>query len=266
MAIDVVVVNYRTPDLLKDFIQSYWEHAWDGCTLTVVEVEPDTLPMAFHVQDGLHDVLGQYGPLNGFVKFDENVGYARACNAGAKGGPNDVILLANADTLLTDGLITCYNALNSWEDWGILGPRQVNMQGVITAGGILGPVHSPRQRGWNEPDMGQYSDILDDVYSVSGSLYFIKRKVWEELRDCEVMQALYPDIEGAFIPTPHYFEETTCSRHAVAHGYRCVYYGPVQMVHHWHAASPHGGWADQQFNTSLIMHRNFCDAHDIEHE
>lgn len=254
MAIDVVVVNYKTPELLQDFHRSYIMHRFDGCTLTIVDVETR----------GLYGSVEQ-GDLK-VIYTEENIGYARACNMGAADGNNDVILLANADTLLTADLEECHVALMGHDNWGILGPRQTNSQGAITAGGILGPVQSPHQRGWNEPDVGQCSDVLDDVYSVSGSLYFIKRLLWEELTECSVMQKLYPEIEGAFIPTPHYFEETTCSRHAVAHGFKCVFYGPAKMIHHWHAASPHGGWADNQFQTSLQMHREFCDAHNIEHE
>lgn len=251
MAVDVVVVNYKTPDLLADFIRSYHASKFDGCTLTVVDVETGA---------------GQNVAIDGEVTYigeHANVGYARACNQGALVGTNDAILLANADTLLTVDIWTCEQALMSRKDWGVLGPRQVNDQGIITAGGIFGTDTNIGQRGWAEQDRGQYSDIRDDAKSVSGSLYFIKRALWEELTECEVMQQCYPGIQGAFIPTPHYYEETCCSYHARAHGYKIVYYGPVQMIHHWHRASPHGGHADQQVDTSKTMMREFCRAHSI---
>lgn len=257
MGIDVVCVNYHTPDLLADFVRSYRLESWPGCTLTVVDVDVEERATPPHF---LHENVDFYMPRSG------NIGYARACNDGAKAGTNPVILLANADTQLSSALVECYEQLGAHGKWGALGPRQTNAAGYITAGGIIGPVWSPRQRHWNEYDNGQCSDVVEDCYSVSGSLYFIKRRLWEELTNCSVMQQLYPGIEGAFIPTPHYFEETTCSRHLVAHGYTNVFYGPAKMIHHWHAASEHGGWADRQFNTSLQMHRDFCDAHSIEHE
>ena len=40
MALDVVVTNYRTPDMLREFIASYEEHKFKGCTLTIVDVDP----------------------------------------------------------------------------------------------------------------------------------------------------------------------------------------------------------------------------------
>ena len=255
MALDVVVTNYHTDELLSDFVYSYFQHAWEGCTLTAVHVEVNKVPDLFRLRGDFRSIA-----------TPENVGYARACNEGARYGTNDVILLANADTRLTSGLLACHDALIERDDWGVLGPRQVNDQHRITAGGIFGTEHSIGQRGWNDVDTGQYSDVREDAKSVSGSLYFIKRKVWQELTDCQYMQEMFPGIEGAFIPTRHYYEETCCSYHARNHGYKVVYYGPVQMYHAWHKASDHGGWADQQVEPSKQLMRTFLDSHGIAHE
>jgi GT2 family glycosyltransferase len=234
MGVDVVVVHYQTPDLLRDFIESYEREKFPGCTLTVVDNDYD------------------------------NIGYARACNKGAAEGSADVILLANADTVLYR-LAECHDALLSNPEWGILGPRQVDANNRITAGGIFGTETSIGQRGWQEVDHGQY-DQVEEAMSASGSLYFIKRHVWQELTDCSFMQEAFPGIEGAFIPTPHYYEETCCSYHARHHGYKCIFYGPVQMIHHWHASSGHGQWADQQTERSKAMMRQFLHGHGIQCE
>lgn len=255
MAVDVVVINYKTPDLLVEFCQSYERYAFPGCTLTAVDVASPELGAPASAPGA-----------TSYMQFFKNVGYARACNAGALGGENDVILLANADTQLSSGFEQCYEALMAHDDWGVLGPRQVDQQNRVTAGGIFGTDTSIGQRGWHEPDNGQYSDIRDDAKSVSGSLYFIKRSVWGELTSCSVLQDFQPDGEGAFLHTPHYYEETACSYHARAHGYKIVYYGPVKMLHHWHAASDHGAWADQQVETSKAIMRNFCLLHEIQCE
>jgi len=254
MAVDVVVVNYKTPDFLEGFCRSYDRHKFEGCTLTVVDVTLDS-PYAQQIAEN-YDAE--------YVLFEENVGYARACNAGAFCGVNDVILLANADTLLTENFEACYKYLiTPDQDFGILGPRQVDEFNRVTAGGIFGTETNIGQRGWNELDHGQYSDIRWDAKSVSGSLYFIKRSVWEELTQCQYMQEAYPGIEGAFIPTPHYYEETCCSYHARAHGYKIVFFGPAKMIHYWHKASDLGGWADRQSETSKAMMRSFLGSHNI---
>jgi GT2 family glycosyltransferase len=253
MSLDVVVVNYKTPDLLADFCASYQATKFDGCTLTVVDVTLDS-PYAEQIAE-------EYDAE--FVSFVDNVGYARACNEGAKEGVGDVILLANADTVLSAGLKECHDALLSNDGWGVLGPRQVNEHNQITAGGIFGTDRYIGQRGWNEYDVGQYNDVREDAKSVSGSLYFIKRKLWRELTDCSVMRAYQPDAVGAFIHTPHYYEETCCSYHARAHGYRIVYYGAVKMIHLWHRAHQIGSVHDHTSEQSKEMMRAFCRMHGI---
>ena len=252
MAVDVVVVNYHTEQLLHEFVESYDREKFDGCTLTIVDVEV--------ASDGSH----VHEMCDSFVLFHENVGYARACNAGASGGNNDVILLANSDTRLV-GLKECYDQLVAHDDWGVLGPRQVNEFGNITAGGIFGTDTNIGQRGWNEVDRGQYSDVRDDAKSVSGSLYFIKRNLWNELTECPLYKGFVPDAIGAFLPTKHYWEETFCSYHARAHSYKVVYYGPVQMIHYWHKSSPIGV-PEMYVDESKALYRAACQAHGIVHE
>lgn len=253
MAVDVVMVNYHTMGDAIAFCDSFGKNTFRGCTLTVVDVEGGgaNFPCATTT-----------------ITTGENIGYGAACNRGATLGTNDVILLANADTLLNQTFRECYLALTGplGAYWGVLGPRQVNEHNHITAGGIFGHPKSPAQRAWNELDQGQVSDIRDDVLSVSGALYFIKRSVWKELTECPITQQYQPGVKGAFLETKHYFEEMTCSLHARGHGYKCVYYGPAKMLHYWHRASSHGGWADQQFAESQHMHREFCALHNLECE
>lgn len=252
MAVDVVVINYHTDDLLRDFIDSYGGVKFDGCTLTVVHVESAT----------------HFGPwmqlCDTDLHFRENIGYARACNAGARGS-NDAILFANADTLLSGDFKECYHALMGSSDRGILGPRQVNEHNQITAGGILPLGSHNQQRGWNESDYGQYSDILECPF-IAGSLLFVKRSVWEELASCPFFKEAEPEAEGAFIHTRHYFEDTWLGYHARAHGYKCIYYGPAKMTHLWHKSSPIGGIGEQAWAESQARYRRACEIHGIAHE
>jgi GT2 family glycosyltransferase len=249
MAVDVVVVNYHTTDLLFDFIASYEKYKTVGCHLYIIDIQPESGML--------------YPKEYTYISTEENLGYGRACNLGASLGNNSVILLANADTLLSEGFEECYEELLRHDDWGVLGPRQVDDQNKITAGGIIGEDWSPRQRGWAEQDHGLYSDVVETALSVSGALYFVKRAVWDELTGCPLYQQYSPGAVGAFLETPHYFDEMFCSLHSRFHGHKTVYYGPVVMTHLWHRSSPHGGWADSQFNISQQMHRDACALHGI---
>ncbi len=266
--VDAVVVNYRSPGDLRRFVESWLEHQPEEVTgrLRIINVAPqeeDSKVAYQYIDPGYVDV----------VEYFDNIGYARACNLGAArdhGDGFDVIALFNADIELRPLAVqACYDALQSDDRWGVLGPRQVDDRRCLVHAGIVGPGTKPAHRGWMEVDRGQYVDVLDDVPTVSGSAYFIKRRLWVSLTACSqyrlgVIEDRSPGaMTGAFLPTPHYYEETWCSYHARAHGFKCVYFGEVTITHSWHQASPVGGWADKQMAASREMFRRACSVHGI---
>jgi hypothetical protein len=257
MAVAVVVVNYKTYDLLSTFVESYHRVKFEGCTLTIVDVGASVTAFGHGDPTVDHDF---------YVSEQENIGYARACNLGAAFSPqNDVILLANADTLLSDGFKECYGALMAHDDWGVLGPRQVNEFNQITAGGIKRLGQGNQQRGWNEFDVGQFNDVFECPF-ISGSLMFIKRRVWKELTDCSFFKQVEPNAIGANIHTRHYFNDTWLGYHTEAHGYKNIFYGPVQMTHFWHKSSPVGGYGEQNWAHDQTLYRQACVFHGIQGE
>lgn len=254
---DLVVVNYHTPDDLRFFMQSLREHPpsapWN---VTVVDVDVVASEECYPWGDGEGATLGVSG----------NIGYARACNLAAARGTDEIIALFNADVEITPGsLDACADALAAHHDWAILGPCQVDTRNRFRHAGIFGTPACPKHRGWNEVNRGQYGDVRKAV-TVSGSAFFVKRKVWSELTDCPSFQEVAPEAEGAFLPTPHYYEETWAAYHARAHGHQVVYFGAATMIHKWHRASRVGGWADRQMPVSRAMFRKACDRHGIVHD
>lgn len=254
-----MVVNYRTSADVRAFIDS-----WDAYR-PVVDAELLVVDVAPLDRSAVHDA--QRSGV-GYESVPENIGYARACNLGASLGTRSVVALFNADVELRPGALQdCYEALTSHDDWGVLGPRQVDGTGRLTAAGIVGSGAAPQHRGWMQPDVGQFQDVVDDVPTVSGAAYFCKRSVWDELTNCPIYQRSAPAAAGAFLPTKHYYEETYCSYHARIHGHKVVYFGPVTVVHQWHRASPVGGTADEQvMPESKRVFQEACDLHGIEHD
>lgn len=257
MSIDIVVVNYKTPADLEAFLDSLDRHApVTPASLTVVEVDDEDYEHDFTWAGGRGNTVGVAG----------NIGYGRACNLAVARGHGSVIACFNADILITPGSIdACCRALTSHLEWAALGPRQVDENNRIRHAGIFGTLSAPVHRGWDEPDRGQYDDVREAV-TISGSAYFIRRQVWEELTECPLYQEVAKGAQGAFLPTPHYYEETWASYHAHAHGRRVIYYGPVTMIHKWHRASPLGGWAEQQMPISHELFREACRNHGIDHD
>lgn len=264
MTIDILVVNYKTPGDLVHFLRSLEKHPppfdWH---LTIANVEPgpeDELVVAHY-----HDEATR--PFS-YLSFEENVGYATAVNRAATLGNAETIGIFNADTRFIGNVIEqCCKALIDNPEWAILGPKQVDDRGRITHGGIFGTLAQRNERGFHSRNSDRFSDVRDDATNVAGSAYFVKRKVWEELTSCPFYREAAPNAEGAFLPTPHYYEETFCSYHAITHGHRVVYYGKATMIHSWHKASPVGGAADRQLlPISKQMFRDACEKHGILHD
>lgn len=207
--VDVVVTNYRTAGDLSAFLASL--HGWEPEVphdVVVANVSPTRRDV--QVASAWLEAPGR--ERRTVVPFADNVGYARACNRGASLGRREVVALFNADVRLTPGALdTCYDALIAHPSWAILGPRQVDDEGRLTAAGIFGTNTAPRHRGWHEVDRGQYTDVRPDAVTVSGAAFFVRRAVWDELTACPIFAATAePPPEGAFLQTPHYYEETHC--------------------------------------------------------
>ena len=249
--IDIVVVNYRCPEDLRHFLNSVLRYPpavpW---SIAIVNVDP--------TEEDERTAWAFPEPFD-YKQFADNVGYARAVNFASAFGDRETLAIFNADTRLLENVATeCHNMLQSTPEWGVLGPRQIDNKNLVTHGGFF-----ESERGFHHRNSEQYADVRDDARTVSGSAYFIKRTVWDELTECPIYRTKYPNVEGAFLPTRHYWEETWASFHARKHGYKVVYYGPAVMIHNWHSASPRGGFAERQIPISRAMFREMCEAHDI---
>lgn len=281
--IDIVVVNYHTPLDLRDCLNSIRDHE-PRCpyTVTVVNVEAgeNDTAMAWDVLEG-----EGWHRRTDFRVIDtiSNVGYARACNEASRLGRRDTILFLNADTALkTPVLDECRNALHSDSTWAILGPCQVDQRNRVVHAGIFGTLDNPRWRGnFHGPMRDEYTDVRDDAVTVVGSVYFVKRAVWDEMTNSKEYQGVVSrwfnqhnhdslvEVKafGAFLPTQHYYEETFCSYHAQHLGYKVVYYGPAVVMHKWHASSPQGKeGGDRHWKSSQRFFKFACESMGIPHD
>lgn len=264
MSLLSIVVNYHTDELLYEFLRSYREFVdQDYRRLVVVDVEGDP---ARSFESRWRDM-----PVSNWLTDTENCGYATAVNWAVSSQSEsdfDNIAIFNADTRFIDShcVESCLDLLDSNDDIGVVGPLQYDSQGRITHAGIFGTNEAPFHRAWLSRDLKAHRYIADCV-TVSGSAYFIKRKVWNEMFNCNLYKEIDPDSKGAMLQTPHYYEETYLSYHVAEHGYRVVYNGEAEMIHEWHKSSPVDGEVDSKFMPiSQSIFRKACDYHGIIHD
>lgn len=242
--VDLIAVAYQAPQETEAFLQSL-EHVSVPFSLTVVEnnsPDPEVLEILQGLPMATVKGLAMCRSAEVILK-EENVGYARAINEGATHGTAPYLAALNCDILFEPGVDVVGDIVNFFEECpsvGVVGPRTVDQYKRLTHGAIIstGPA-SEQHRFWMEYDNGQASDVLN-VPTVSGATYFARRTMWDELTRCPDFQRVAAGAEGAFLPTPHFYEETWCSYHARAHEWGVVYLGTTWMRHLWHRSSPTG--------------------------
>ena len=88
-SLTVLVVSYNTRDLTLKALRSLYENA--GYPLELIVVDNAS-------KDGSADAIESEFPMARVIRSEENLGFARANNEGAKYASGDVLLLLNPDT------------------------------------------------------------------------------------------------------------------------------------------------------------------------
>lgn len=265
MTIDLLVINYKTQPYMKRLLDvlnyDYKPGVWklyvadngsdDGSYEWLVENQEK-----YHIE---------------MVKPNKNIGYSAAVNDLAKWSDSEILSAINSDTWFTTAEMKyVQSTFDDYPEQAVMGPKQMDEQSFITHGGIVGVNTSLTHRGWKQPDPNdQLFKHRDEVPTVSGSLYFVRRSVWDEMEACPIYREICGgNVPGPFLPTPHYYEETWFSYHCRAHGYKVFYDGKHTMGHSW-AGSTGGGTNPilrEYFLESQGIFRQACQIHGIEHD
>jgi GT2 family glycosyltransferase len=95
-SVSIVIVNYRTRELLRDCLQSVHRHGSTGLEMIVVDNDS---------RDGSAEMVRDEFPEVRLIQNSENVGFAAANNQGMKEAHGKYILLLNSDTVVQPGAI-----------------------------------------------------------------------------------------------------------------------------------------------------------------
>ena len=122
MELSVIIVHYKTPQLLLDCVSSLWEFS-DGVKLEVVIVDNDSK------DDSEKRILNTF-PQTKWIQSGYNAGFARANNLGIRNSTGEYILLLNPDTLIKEGflekMLANYKQLSETHPLGLLGCRIIS--------------------------------------------------------------------------------------------------------------------------------------------
>ena len=127
--LSILIVNYKTPQLVIDCLHSVFEHT-SGITFEVVIVDNQS------GDDSEAQVRGAFPladfPQVGWFDMGYNAGFGRANNYAMKQARGRHYLLLNSDTLLRNNLIgRCSQLLDHQADVAAVGAMQINRAGQV---------------------------------------------------------------------------------------------------------------------------------------
>jgi N-acetylglucosaminyl-diphospho-decaprenol L-rhamnosyltransferase len=226
MTLTIVIVNYNTGEQLSECVASIADTVPSDLDVRVVIVDNAST-------DGSLRRLRRVPRALEVVQSPVNLGFAAACNLGARACSSDYLLFLNPDTRILPGSLTA--PLSFLEDpgnagVGIVGIKLFGTSGEVNrtctrfptpAGFLKKTVGLDRlwPRRFRTHEMTEWdhaeSGLVDHVV---GAFYVVRRSVFEELKGFD---------ERFFM----YLEDVDFSLRARRHGWRTYYLAEAQAFH-----------------------------------
>ena len=182
-AVDVVIVSYRSRELLRTCLESVRRHAPRGATVTVVDNASG---------DGTGPMISEQFTEVTLIQSHRNLGFAAANNIAISRGQARYVLVLNPDTRLTDGALAGLIALmDARPEIGICGCRLLREDGRLdhaakrsfpTIAGALGHFLLIGRRFEAPARLAQYRAPAVEsgpVDAVNGAFMLIRREALE---------------------------------------------------------------------------------------
>lgn len=223
--LSIIIVSWNVADLLAECLDSIF-NAPTQLQIEVIVVDSassdHTVPM----------VRERY-PQVRLLPQNSNLGYTRCNNIGLKSATGRHLLLLNPDTvILDDALDKMVAYLDEHADTGIVGPHTLNTDGTTQstkrrfptlAVGIFESTWLQRFAPKSVLDTFYAVDVPDtqtaDVDWVQGSALMARRTVYEQIGGLDEDYVMFS-------------EELDWCKRAKAAGWRVVYLGTAQIIHH----------------------------------
>lgn len=234
--LDIVIVSYRSRDLLRACLRSLQSHPSRRAAMRVHVVDN-------HSGDGTVEMLHDEFPRVGLHALVSNTGFSAGCNFVLRRSRALYVLLLNPDTEMTVGAIDLLLArLTSSPDAAAIGPRLVRPDGTFDHAAkrsfptpLAALAHFLRfGRGrWAPKRLSQYraptvaEDAVGEVDAINGAFMLVRRSAIEEVGLLDQGYWLYmEDLDW-------------CYRFARA-GWKVLYDGSVIVTHVKHGSTRAG--------------------------
>jgi GT2 family glycosyltransferase len=232
-ALDIVIVDFKAGELLRNCLRSLVEHPPRHAHLDSVVIV-DNAPGAQSIRTDEANVL----PIR-IISNEVNRGFGAGCNQGAREGTAAYILFLNPDTRVTEGALDCalaYLEDRANEKTGIVSVQLLDERGCVTRSCRRFPRPSHylnRALGLDRISPSRFPNgYMTDwdhretrvVDQVMGAFFLVRRSVFEALEGFD---------ERFFV----YFEEVDLSLRVALAGFHSVHLADAQVYHSGHGTT-----------------------------
>lgn len=251
MSLSIIIVNYRSEQLIIDALDSFLPDSTLGAEVIVVDNDSGT---------GRLEKIIELFPAVKVLQMGYNAGFARANNEGIRQSSGDIVLLLNPDTLSPKGAIDLSYERFSQSNYVACGVQLLNTDGTpqisgsfFVKGGLNNLLPLPvtgrlvkwlgNQLNVKKPSIFD-SDSLVEVDWINGAFLMVKKKAISEAGLLDEDFFLYAE------------EIEWCSRLRKA-GRFCIY-GDLKVTH------LQGETANQSFGSSGKGYYNLYDKKGLQ--
>lgn len=115
MDVSIIIVNYKTPDLVIDCVNSV-RQLTEGISYEIIVVDNASK------DNSLEELRKEFGETIKLIESDTNLGFGRANNLGFENAVGDYVFLLNSDTVLVNNAIKIlYDYIKNNNNIGIVG-------------------------------------------------------------------------------------------------------------------------------------------------
>jgi N-acetylglucosaminyl-diphospho-decaprenol L-rhamnosyltransferase len=224
--VSIVIVSWNVADLLAKCLDSIFASPFDKNKLEIIVVDSAST-------DNTVAMLREKYPQVSLLAQSENLGFTRGNNIGFAAAKGRYLFMLNPDTeIIGDAVSQMMNYLDAHADVGIVGPHTLNADGSYQSsrrnfpGKRLAFFESTfLQEIAPKAMLESYylnnypNDAVLDVGWMQGSALLVRREIFETLGG----------LDENFVM---FFEELDWCKRAAGAGWRLVYLGTAQIIHH----------------------------------
>lgn len=248
--LSIIIVSWNVADLLSACLDSIQVNSSD--------LDIETIVVDSASRDHTVAMVRERYAWVTLIPQAENVGFTRGNNIGLEVATGRHLLLLNPDTeIVGDMLAQFVNHLDNNPEVGMIGPHTLNTDGTTQSSRRRFPTIATAffESTWLQPIAPR--SILDAYYIADADDHDTFEVDWVQGHALMVRRDVYAQIGGLDPGYVMYSEELDWCKRAKDAGWKIVYVGDAQVIHHGGKSSDQvGAYKYIHFNRSKIRYFN----------